>query len=112
MSTPVQLQNLVAEIVRDFPAARVELDPFPSGVRVLYVELNGRDFELEYSPKRGTGVSENFEDTPPFIGADEAFDSLDEAINRFKDLLASAAHGEKKASPFAAMALHDKDISK
>lgn len=112
MSTPVQLQNLVAEIVRDFPSARVELDPFPSGVRVLYVVLNGRDFELEYSPKRGTGVSENFEDTPPFIGADEAFDSLDEAITRFKELLASAARGEKKSSPFAAMALHDKDISK
>jgi hypothetical protein len=112
MSTPIPLQNLVADIVRDFPSAYVELDPFPSGVRVLYVVLGGREFELEYSSTRGTGVSENFADTPPFIGADEAFESLDEAVNRFKELLASAARGEQKSSPFAAMALHDKDISK
>lgn len=112
MNTPVPLQHLIAEIARDFPSARVELDPYPSGLRVLYVVLNGREFELEYSPTRGTGVSENFEDTPPFIGHDEAFDSLEDAVARFKELLASAARGEKMSSPFATMALHDKSISK
>ena len=112
MTIPIQLQNLVAEIVRDFPSARIEFDPFPSGVCVLYAVLNGREFELEYSPQRGTGVSENFEDTPPFIGAEEGFDSLDEAISRFKEFLVSAARGEKRTSQFATMALHDKDISK
>ena len=90
MSTPAQLQNLVTDIVRDFPAAQIEWDPFPSGVRVLYVTLNGRDFELEYNPKRGTGISENFDDTPPFIGHDVAFESLDEAAAHFKSLLADA----------------------
>ena len=110
MNTPIQLQNLVTEIVRDFPSAHFEFDPFPSGVRVLYVTLEGRDFELEYNPKSATGVSENFEDTPPFIGHDEAFDSLEEAVERFRELLASAARGEK-ASTTAAMVLHDKNPS-
>ena len=110
MSTPAQLQNLLGEIVRDFPSAQMEWDPFPSGVRVLYVSLNGRDFELDYNPKQGTGVSENFEDTPPFIGHDQAFDSLDQAIERFKEMLASAARGET-ASRTAAMALHDQNPS-
>ena len=112
MTTPIQLQTLVVEIVRDFPSAHVEWDPFSSGVGILYVTLKGREFELDYSPNQGTGVSENFGDTPPFIGHDQAFDSLDEAISRFKELLDSAARGETKSSPFAAMALHDKDISK
>ncbi|PWU08510.1 MAG: hypothetical protein C5B50_29450 [Verrucomicrobia bacterium] len=104
---PTELQVLLSEITRDFPAARIEWDPFPSGVRVLSLELNGRMFELEYHPTRGTGVSENFQDTPPFIGHDEAFDSLDEAISRFKELLSSAKRGEK-ASRSAAMILQDK----
>ena len=112
MNTAVPLQHLVTEIIRDFPSAHIELDPFPSGGRVLYVTLNGREFELDYSPTRGTGVSENFEDTPPFIGHDAAFDALDDAVTRFKELLASAARGEKKSSPFGAMALHDNGISK
>ena len=111
MNTPVPLQNLVTEIIRDLPSAQIELDPFPSGVCVLYVTLDGREFELDYSPTRGTGVSENFEDTPPFSGHDEAFDALDAAVTRFKELLASAAREEKKSSPFGAMALHDKGIS-
>jgi len=110
MSTPIHLQKLVAEIVRDFPSAHVEWDPYSSGAGILYVTLKGREFELDYSPERGTGVSENFEDTPPFVGHDEAFDSLDRAVERFKELLASAARGEK-ALPSAAMALHDKTPS-
>ena len=108
MTTPPQLQNLVAQILRDFPAAQMEFDPYPSGVCVLNVALAGRQFELEYNPASGTGVSENFTDTPPFIGHDEGFDSLDAAAGRFLELLASADRGEAKASPFAAMALHDK----
>ncbi len=108
MNTPSQLEIFVAEIVRDFPSAHVGWDPFPSGVRVLNVELNGRDFELDYNPERGTGVSENFDDTPPFIGHDESFDSLEQAIQRFKELLSSAARGEK-ASPAATLALHDEN---
>jgi len=111
MTPPAQLQHLVTEIVRGFPSARIEFDPFPSGVCVVHVLLNGREFELDYSPERGTGVSENFDDTPPFIGADEAFESLDAATNRFKALLASAARGETRPSPFATMALHDKPSS-
>ena len=106
MSTPAQLQDLVGEIVRNFPSAQIEWDPFPSGVCVLYVTLNGRDFELEYDPKRGTGISENKEDTSPFIGHDEAFDSIEAAVRRFKALLADAVRTE--TAP--AMALHDKKL--
>jgi hypothetical protein len=108
MTTPQPVQNLVAQILRDFPAAQLEFDPYPSGACVLNVALEGRQFELEYSPQRGAGVSENFADTPPFIGQDEAFDSLEAAAERLLEFLASAARGETKESPFAAMALHDK----
>ncbi len=98
MNTPAELQNLISEIVHDFSAAQIEWDPFPSGVSVLYVSLNGRDFELEFDPKRGTGVSENFSDTPPFIGHDKAFDSLAEAIQHFKSLLEDAVQNPRYES--------------
>jgi hypothetical protein len=110
MNAPVQLQKLVTEILQEFPSAQLEWDPLSSGVIILCVSLNGRDFELDYSPVRGTGLSENFDDTPPFIGHDEAFGSIDEAIRRFKELLASAARGESP-SQTAALALHDKPSS-
>lgn len=109
MSTPQQLQDLVVEILRAYPGAWFEFHPFPSGALVLEVRLNGRDFEIEYSPSRGTGVSENFENTPPFIGHDEAFTSLDDALARFRVLLADAAiHPAVERS---ALALHDKPFS-
>ena len=106
MNTPSQLEILVAEIERDFPSARVDWDPFPSGDCVLFVELKGRDFELDYSPGSAIGVSEYIEDSPPVIGHDESFDSLEQAIQRLKELLASAARGES-SPPTPAMARHD-----
>ena len=111
MNTPIQLQELVAEIVRVYPTARFEFKPLPSGVCLLYVVLNGREFELDYSPNRVTGVSENFEDTPPFIGHDEVFPTIDEAIARFKAFLADAALNESAVSS-TAFVMHDKPISK
>ena len=111
MKNPIQLQDLVSEIVRDYPTARFDFKPLPSGVCLLYVVLNGREFELDYSPNRETGVSENFEDTPPFIGHDEVFPTIDEAIVRFKAFLADAALHESAASS-AAFVMHDKPISK
>jgi hypothetical protein len=56
---------------------------------------------MEYSPTGGTGVSENFDDTPPFIGHDKAFDSLNEAASHFKLLLADAARTEADHLPKA-----------
>jgi hypothetical protein len=111
MTTPVELQKLVGYIASAFPSAKVEWDPLSSGVCILWVTLNDRNFELDYHPTQGTGVSENFEDTPPFIGHDEPFDSLDEAVERFTELLASAARGERPART-SAMALHDKNLPK
>ena len=108
MSTPIQLQDLVADVAHAHPSAQLEFDPLPSGVCFFWVSLDGRNFVIEYDPKSGAGVSENFPDTPPFIGHDEAFPLLDEAVARFKELLASAARGETASSPFAAMALHDR----
>lgn len=109
MNTPHQLQDLVAEIVHLHPSAQLELDPLPSGVCFLRLALNGREFVLEFDPKRGAGVSENFPDTPPFVGHDEAYDSLDRGIARFQELLASAA--SVAAEPMTAFALHDKLVS-
>src|SRR2546422_11676869 len=97
--TPVQLQNLLTQIAREFPSTKIEWNPLQSGVCILWVTLNGRHFELDYHPTRGTGVSEDFETTPPFIGPDEGFDSLDEAVARFKSLLADAALGNKPSPP-------------
>ena len=65
--------------------------PLPSGVCWLNVWIGRRNFEMEYHPANGTGISENFDDTPPFIGHDAAFDSLDEAASHFKSLLADAS---------------------
>ncbi len=94
MKSPKRLQQLVAEIIDEFPQAKLEFDPLPSGVCWLNVWLGRRNFEMEYNPARGTGISENFDDTPPFIGHDTAFDSLDEAAGNFKSLLADAARTE------------------
>lgn len=104
MSAPVEMQDLVAEVIRTYPSAHVDFDPLPSGVCFLYVTVGARDFEIEYDPKRGVGVSENFPDTPPFIGHDEAFDSLSAGIGRFKSMLAEAARNE----PAGAYVLHEK----
>jgi hypothetical protein len=52
-------------------------------------------------------VSETFADTPPFTGHDGAFDSLDEAAEHFKSLLADAARTEADHLP-KTLALHDK----
>ena len=101
MKAPKRLQELVGEIVEEFPQARFTFDPLPSGVCLLDVCLGRRNFELDYNPTRGTGVSENFDDTPPFTGHDEAFDSVDEAAKHFKSLLADAARTEAHHLPKA-----------
>ena len=106
MSIPKSLQRLVVEIMDEYAQAEIDLDPLPSGVCWLNVWFGRRNFELEFSPTRGTGVSENFDDTPPFIGHDTAFDSLDEAVAHFKSLLADAAHTEADHLP-KAYVLHD-----
>ena len=111
MNTPTQLQELVTEIIRVYPTAKFEFDPLPSGVCLLYVVLNGREFELDYSPHRVTGVSENFEDTPPFIGHDEVFPTVGEAVVRFKSLLSDAALHAAPSRMSTAFVMHDKPIS-
>lgn len=112
MSTPRQLQVLISDMISEHPSAQFEYDPLPSGVCILSVSLNGREFELDYHPKNGTGVSENFADTPPFIGHDEAFASLDDATARFKALLFDASlHGDPSRIR-TAYVMNDKPISK
>lgn len=101
MKVPKQLQRLISGILEEFPRAQIEFDPLPSGVCLLDVWYGRRNFELDYHPTQGTGVSENFDDTPPFIGSDKAFDSLDEAVGHFKSLLADAAQTEADHLPKA-----------
>ena len=90
MNTPIQLQDLVAEIVHTYPSASIEFDPLPSGVCFLWATVADRNFSLEYDPKGGAGVSENLPNTPLFIGHDHGFHSLNEAIPFFKQMLAKA----------------------
>ena len=60
MKTPLELQDLVADVVHSYPPAQFEFDPLPSGVCFFWLTLNGHSFVLEYHPTQGTGVSENF----------------------------------------------------
>jgi hypothetical protein len=99
MKTPKAIQRLVGDVMDQFSEAEIEFEPMPSGACWINVWYGRRNFELEYSPTRGTGVSENFDDTPPFVGHDRAFDSLDEAVNHFKTLLADAARTEAEHLP-------------
>jgi hypothetical protein len=101
MKIPMQLQELIGSLMDEFPQTRIDLDPLPSGTCWLNVWLGRRNFEMEYSPASGTGVSENFDDTPPFVGHDRAFDSLEEAIKYFKSLVADAARTEADHLPRA-----------
>lgn len=98
MKTPKQIQDLIAEVAH-MPCDKLEFHPLPSGVCFLWVTIGCRHFVLEYAPKEGAGVSENFSDTPPFVGHDVAFNSLDEAINHFKTLLADAERTEADYEP-------------
>ena len=98
MKTPKEIQDLVGEVAH-LPSAGLDFDPLPSGVCFLWVTIGRR--LLEYHPTEGTGISENFADTPPFVGHDEAFDSLDEAIKHFKSLLADAERTEANYEPQA-----------
>jgi len=101
MKVPKGLQQLVGEIMENHPQAQIEFDPLPSGVCWLEVWFGRRNFQLEYHPTQGTGVSENFDDTPPFIRHDRAFDSLEAAAAHFKSLLTDAARTEVDHLPKA-----------
>jgi hypothetical protein len=92
MNIPSEIQDLISRIVRTYPAAKLEFDPLPSGVCFLWVTLHERNFVLEYSPRQGVGVSENFPDTPPFVGHDMAFEKLADGVAKFNELLQSAAN--------------------
>src|SRR5437868_3496245 len=108
MNVSGKFKDLIGDILDKFPQAHLEFDPPPSGVCFLDVWFGRRNFELEYHPTRGTGVSENFDDTPPFIGHDVAFDSLDKAAEHFKSLLADAVRTEVNHLP-QAMALREEN---
>jgi hypothetical protein len=98
MKTPKEIQDLIGEVAH-LPSGRLEFDPLPSGVCFLWVTIGRRHFVLEYDPKEGTGVSENFADTPPFVGHEKVFDSLEKAIRHFKSLLSDAERTEADFAP-------------
>ena len=107
MKTPKEIKQLVGEIMDEFPQAEIEFEPLPSGVCWVNAWYGRRNFEMEYHPTEGTGVSENFDDTPPFIGHDAAFESLDKAVEHFKSLLADAEKTEVDHLP-QSFVLNDK----
>ncbi|MCI0744508.1 MAG: hypothetical protein L0Y58_03785 [Verrucomicrobia subdivision 3 bacterium] len=109
MSAPLEFLELIAEVVRTYPVTWMEYDPLPSGVCFFWVSIGEREFVIEYHPTRETGVSENFPDTPPFVGHDEVYPSLTDAIRRFKAMLADAAQSQAAgAKSTHAYVLHDK----
>src|SRR5437867_4213843 len=112
MKVPKEIQQLIGASLEGFPQTRIDFEPLPSGVCWLNVWFGRRNFEMEYSPTRGTGVSENLDDTPPFIGHDAAFDSLDEAAQHFKSLLADAARTEADHLPQAVVLREEHSTSK
>ncbi len=97
---PKSLQTLVAQIMENYPFAKFELYPMPSGVCFLDVQIGERMFQLEYCPGRGAGVSEIHDDTPPFTGHDQAFATLDEGVDCFKQLVNEAARTEPLPRPY------------
>jgi hypothetical protein len=99
MKTPDKIKDLVGAATDICPDARLKFQSLPSGVSFSRVGIGRRHFVLEYHPVEGTGVSENFDDTPPFVGHDAVFKSLDQAIEHFKSLLASAARTEADHLP-------------
>jgi hypothetical protein len=107
MKTPEKIKQLIGEIMDEFPQVEIEFEPLPSGVCWINVWYGRRNFEMEYSPSGKTGVSENFDDTPPFIGHDAAFELLDKAVEHFKSLLADAEKTEADHLP-QAFVMHDK----
>lgn len=99
MNTPTKIQDLIGEVGHLNSCRRLEFSPLPSGVCLLWATIGRRNFVLEYHPVKGVGVSENFHDTPPFVGHDVAFDSLDAGIGHFKSLLGDAARTEANYQP-------------
>ena len=63
-------------------------------------------------PRVAQAYLENFEDTPPFIGHDAAFDSFDEAAQHFKSLVADAARTEADHLPQAVVLREEHSTSK
>jgi hypothetical protein len=109
MNAPKKIQDLIGDVAHFHSDARLRYAPLPSGVCFLWVSIGNRNFVLEYHPTEGTGVSENFDDTPPFVGHDTTFDSLDDAVEHFKSLLADAAQTEAEHMP-QAFVLNDKKM--
>jgi len=98
--TPKELRDLTSEIMDEFPLAKIDFDPLPSGVRFLNVTLGRRSFGLEYHPTRGTGVSEITSETTPFdSGHDHFFNSMSEAAACVKSLLTDATKTEVNHMP-------------
>ena len=107
MKTPEKIRDLCGTVAHLYPDARFKFHPLPSGVCFLRAAIGRRHFVLEYHPSEGTGVSENFDDTPPFVGHDAVFESLDKAVDHFKSLLADAEKTEADHLP-QSLVMHDK----
>jgi hypothetical protein len=101
MNPPIVLQDFVAELVHSHPSAQLQFRPLPSGVCFLWVTLRERNFVLEYDPKRGVGVSENLPTTPPFVGHDDVYPNLEEALKKLRSFLRSVSQTETSASQAA-----------
>ena len=98
--TPKELGTVASEIMSEFPLARIEFEPLPSGVRFLRVWVGRRFFCLEYHPTHGTGVCEVTEETTPFdSGYDHLFDSVGKAGECLKSFLADAMKTEVNHLP-------------
>lgn len=99
MKTPDEIKGLMSAVTDICPDASLRFHALPSGICFVRVAIGRRHFVLEYHPVEGAGISENLDDTPGFVGHDDVFKSLPEAVEHFKSLLASAAKTEADHLP-------------
>ena len=77
---PPRLLSVIQDLRQLAPQLALDLRLLPSRVAFLNVYPGAREFVLEYDPTRGTGISENTDDTLPFDnGHERVFDTVESA---------------------------------
>ena len=78
-----EIEAFEAEIKREGLTSKTELKTFPSGAYMLYFDVNGEEYVLEYLPSLKTyGVSKVSNATFGWEGFENPFDDF-EAAKRF-----------------------------
>ena len=88
---PAPITSVLAELSREFPAAKVETQEFPSGAVWLDIFLGEHWFVLSSGPTSGIGVSDNSGESDAFTNHDRYFDTIAGAGEHLLSLLRQTA---------------------